>query len=60
MHTTERKQAERLQSMTEKEKEQFFRVFFHQAKDTSSQNLHAANGTQDTMEWNPQNLYKLL
>ncbi len=53
MHSTERKQIERIQAMTESERERFIKIFFHQAVDTSSQNLYDARGTHDTMEWNP-------
>jgi hypothetical protein len=54
MHTTERKQIEHIQAMTEREKEQFIKIFFHHAKDTSNQNLHAAKRIHDTTEWSPQ------
>jgi|TARA_B100000497_G_C7674235_1_gene407145 hypothetical protein len=54
MHTTERKQIERIQAMTEREKKRFVKIFFHQAEDTSNQNLYAARGVHDTMEWSPQ------
>ena len=60
MHTTERKQIERIQAMTEREKERFVKIFFHQAEDTSNQNLYAARGVHDTMEWSPQVLAKRL
>ena len=60
MNTTERKQIERIQAMTEREKERFIKIFFHQAKDTSNQNLYAARGIHNTTEWSPQFLYKRL
>ena len=54
MHSTERKQIERIQAMTERERERFVKIFFHQAVDTSNQNLYDARGIRDTMEWSPQ------
>jgi hypothetical protein len=60
MQTTERKQIERVQAMTEREKEQFVNIFFHHAKEASNQNLYAARGLHDTTEWSPQVLYKRL
>tara|TARA_B100001093_G_scaffold496558_1_gene542380 strand:+ start:793 stop:984 length:192 start_codon:yes stop_codon:yes gene_type:complete len=54
MHLTERKQIERIQAMTEREKERFLKIFFHQSVDTSNQNLSTARGIHDTMEWSPQ------
>ena len=53
MNSTERKQIERIQAMTERERERFIKIFFHQAVDTSNQNLHDARGIHDTMEWSP-------
>lgn len=60
MHLTERKQIERIQAMTEREKERFFKIFFHQAVDTPNQNLYDARGIHDTMEWSPQVSYDRL
>ena len=60
MHTIERKQIEHIQAMTEREKERFLKIFFHHAKDTSNQNLHAANRIHNTTEWSPQISYKCL
>ena len=60
MQTTERKQIERVQAMTEREKERFVNIFFHHANDRSNQNLYAARGNHDTIEWIPKVLYKRL
>ena len=60
MQTTERKQTERVQAMTEEEKDRFVNIFFHHSKDASNQNLYAARGLHDTTEWSPQVLYKRL
>ena len=60
MQTTERKQTERVQAMTEEDKDRFVNIFFHHSKDASNQNLYAARGLHDTTEWSPQVLYKRL
>tara|TARA_Y100000385_G_scaffold282082_1_gene335910 strand:+ start:533 stop:712 length:180 start_codon:yes stop_codon:yes gene_type:complete len=58
MHTTEYKLIERIQAMTESEKERCVKIFFHQAQNTSNQNLYAARGIHDTAEWTRQISYK--
>ena len=60
MHAIELKKIEHVQAMTEREEKQFVKIFFHHAKDTSNQNLHAANRIHDETEWSPQILYKCL
>ena len=59
MQTTERKQTERVQAMTEEDKDRFVNIFFHHSKDASNQNLYAARGLHDTTEWSPQVLKRL-
>ncbi len=57
MQTTEDTQIERIQAMTEREKERFVKIFFHQAIDTSTQNLYATREIHDTTEWTRQTSY---